>query len=133
MLSHEWVSAVLSSTPSGCFEVLKRAFWGCSTHFGGQFSRFKALRRLDHTVIYGQTNAIKTESLGFTCMAVSTERSDAVGCTKSTTQVFSVEYLTQLFEINMRNLDQETGLEGSIIPHLRTPFPHNSILGQIVR
>ena len=54
---------------------------------------FKALEQAS---MYGQTNVINTDSIRFTCMAVSTERSDAVGCTKSAVQLIFVEYSIQI-------------------------------------
>ena len=90
---------------------------------------FKALEQAS---VYGQTNVINTDSLRFTCMAVSTERSDAVGCTKSAIQLIFGEYSIQIFDFHMRKLDLNQGLIGSIIRDIQTPFPQKSLLGRIV-
>ena len=59
--------------------------------------------------VHGQTNVITTDSLRFTCMAVSTERSDAVGCTKSAIQLIFVEYSIQIFDFHNYEFERKLG------------------------
>ena len=80
--------------------------------FGGPNFMFKALEQAS---MYGQADVMNTDSLRFTCMAVSTERSDGVGCTKSAIQLIFVQYMIQISEFHMRKLDLNRGLRGPII------------------
>ena len=88
------------------------------------------LKALEQASVYGQTNVINSDSLRFTRFI--TERSDAVGSTKSAIQLIFVEYSIQIFDFYMRKLDLNRGLIGSIIRDIQTPFPQKSMLGQIV-
>ena len=89
-------------------------------------------KTLEEAAMYGQTNVINTDPLRFTCIAVSTERSDAVGCTKSAIHLISVEHSIEYFESHASKIDLNRGLRGSIIRDIQTPFPQKSKLGQIV-
>ena len=70
----------------GAFERQKGGlFWGVLSLILGPNVMFKALEQAS---VYGQTKVINTDSLKFTCMAVSTERSNAVGYKVSHTTYF---------------------------------------------
>ena len=65
--------------------VKRGAFFGVLSLVLGPNFMFKALEQAS---VYGQTKVINTDSLRFTCMAVSTERSNAVGYKVSHTTYF---------------------------------------------
>ena len=84
----------------------KRGLLGVLSLILGPNFMFEALEQAS---MFGQTNVINTDSLRFTRMAVSTERSDAVGCTKSALQLFFCRIIDPNFGISYEKARFKSG------------------------